>query len=52
MKKQIPTIRSGASEYRTFVVTTGQNGVNVVYVDENVWLSQMMTLLYAEGSRS
>ena len=46
-KKQVPTIRSGAAEYLTFVAATGQSGVNVVYADENVWLSQkMMAALY------
>ena len=46
-KKQVPTIRSGAAEYLTFVAATGQNGVNVIYADENVWLSQkMMAALY------
>jgi len=46
-KKLEPTIRSGAAEYLTFVAATGQNGVNVVYADENVWLSQkMMASLY------
>jgi hypothetical protein len=27
-KKQVPTIRSGAAEYLTFVAATGQSGVN------------------------
>jgi len=46
-EKQEPTIRSGAAESLTFVAATGQNGVNVVYAEENVWLSQkMMAKLY------
>ena len=41
------TIRSSAAEYLTFVSATHENGVEVVYADENVWLSQkMMSLLY------
>ncbi len=52
-KKQMPTIRSGAAEYLTFVAATGQNGVNVVYADENVWLSQkMMAALYDVDTRT
>ena len=52
-KKPIPTIRSGAAEYLTFVAATGQNGVNVIYADENVWLSQkMMAALYDVDTRT
>ena len=40
-------IRSSAAEYLTFVAASGQGGVEAVYADENVWLSQkMMALLY------
>jgi hypothetical protein len=46
MKKQV-TIRSSAAEYLTFVAATGEGGVEAVYADENIWLSQkMMALLY------
>ena len=52
-KKQEPTVRSGAAEYLTFVAATGQSGVNVVYADENVWLSQkMMAALYDVDTRT
>jgi hypothetical protein len=52
-KKTEPTVRSGAAEYLTFVAATGQNGVNVVYADENVWLSQkMMATLYDVDTRT
>ena len=41
------TIRSSAAEYLTFVAANGQSGVEAVYADENVWLSQkMMGALY------
>ena len=41
------TIRSSAAEYLTFVAANGQSGVEAVYADENVWLSQkMMGTLY------
>jgi hypothetical protein len=40
-------VRSSAAEYLTFVAATGTGGVEAVYADENVWLSQrMMAQLY------
>ena len=40
-------VRSSAAEYLTFVAASGQGGVEAVYADENVWLSQkMMGQLY------
>ena len=40
-------IRSSAAEYLTFVAAGGTGGVEAVYADENVWLTQkMMRLLY------
>jgi hypothetical protein len=46
MKKQV-AIRSSAAEYLTFIAATGEGGVEAVYADENIWLSQkMMALLY------
>ena len=40
-------IRSSAAEYLTFVAAAGQGGVEAIYADENVWLTQkMMGLLY------
>ena len=39
--------RSSAAEYLTFVAAAGQGGVEAVYADENVWLTQkMMGQLY------
>jgi len=39
--------RSSAAEYLTFITASGESGVETVYADENVWLSQkMMALLY------
>lgn len=47
-KNQTPTIRSSAAEYLTFVAASGEGGVEVVYADENVWLTQkMMGELYS-----
>jgi hypothetical protein len=40
-------IRSSAAEYLTFVAASGTGGVEALYADENVWLTQkMMATLY------
>jgi hypothetical protein len=41
-KDQVPTIRSSAAEYLTFVAASGEGGVEAVYADEDVWLTQKM----------
>jgi hypothetical protein len=47
-KSGVSLVRSSAAEYLTFVAASGQGGVEAVYADENVWLSQkMMGVLYA-----
>jgi hypothetical protein len=52
-KKNLPTIRSSAAEYLTFVAASGQGGVEAVYADEDVWLSQkMMGELYGINVRT
>jgi hypothetical protein len=46
-KPEVSLVRSSAAEYLTFVASSGQGGVEAVYADENVWLSQkMMRVLY------
>ncbi|MGL4667687.1 MAG: virulence RhuM family protein [Saezia sp.] len=46
-KKLVPSIRSSAAEYLSFVASSGEGGVEAVYADEDVWLSQkMMAVLY------
>jgi hypothetical protein len=46
-KKETPIVRSSAAEYLTFVASTGKGGVEAVYADENIWLTQkMMGVLY------
>jgi len=41
------TIRSSAAEYLTFIAASGEGGVEAVYADEDIWLSQkMMGVLY------
>jgi len=47
MKNQSPLIRSSAAEYLTFIAASGNGGVEAIYADENIWLSQkMLALLY------
>ena len=46
-KPEVSLTRSSAAEYLNFVAASGEGGVEAVYADENVWLSQkMMGLLY------
>ena len=46
-KAEVSLVRSSAAEYLTFVAGSGHGGVEAVYADENVWLSQkMMGVLY------
>lgn len=46
-KNQITFARSSAAEYLTFVAASGKGGVEAVYADENVWITQkMMAQLY------
>ncbi len=46
-KREISLVRSSAAEYLTFVAATGQGGVEAMYADENIWLTQkMMGQLY------
>jgi len=45
--------RSSAAEYLTFIAATGDGGVDVIYADENIWLSQkMMGILYDVNIRT
>lgn len=43
-KKPIITsmVRSSAAEYLTFVAASGRGGIEAIYADENVWLTQKM----------
>lgn len=44
---KLQPIRASAVEYLTFIASTGEGGVNAIYADENIWLSQkMMAALY------
>lgn len=46
-------IRSSAAEYLTFIAASGTGGVEAIYAEENVWLTQkMMGLLYGVDVRT
>ncbi|MFQ3224014.1 MAG: hypothetical protein ACI8Z5_000256 [Lentimonas sp.] len=46
-KNEVSIQRSSTAEYLTFIAASGQGGVEAVYADENVWLTQkMMAVLY------
>ncbi|UOB18818.1 virulence RhuM family protein [Abyssalbus ytuae] len=46
-KDEKSLIRSSTAEYLTFIAATGEGGVDAIYSDENVWLTQkMMGTLY------
>ena len=46
-KEEKSLIRSSTAEYLTFIAATGEGGVDAIYADENVWLTQkMMGTLY------
>jgi hypothetical protein len=52
-KKEVSIIRSSAAEYLTFLASTGEGGVEAIYADENVWLTQkMMATLYDADVRT
>ena len=41
-KAEVSIVRSSAAEYLTFVAASGQGGVEAIYVDESIWLTQKM----------
>lgn len=46
-------IRSSSAEYLTFIAATGEGGVETIYADENIWLTQkMMGTLYNVNVRT
>lgn len=46
-------VRSSTAEYLTFIAATGEGGVEAIYADENIWLSQkMMGTLYNVNVRT
>ena len=52
-KTAVSLVRSSAAEYLTFIAASGEGGVEAVYADEDVWLSQkMMGTLYDVNVRT
>ncbi len=52
-KKNHSLLRSSAAEYLTFIAATGDGGVEAIYADENIWLTQkMMGELYKVGTNT
>lgn len=52
-KTEVSLIRSSAAEYLTFIAASGQGGVEAVYADESIWLTQkMMGVLYDVNVRT
>ena len=46
-KTEVSIVRSSAAEYLTFVAASGQGGVEAIYADESIWLTQkMLGVLY------
>lgn len=47
MEKNNDIVRSSVSEYLTYITTTGESNVDVIYEDETLWLTQKaMSILY------
>ena len=52
-KDEKALMRSSTAEYLTFIAATGEGGVEAIYADENIWLSQkMMGTLYDVNVRT
>lgn len=46
-KDEKSLIRSSSAEYLTYIAATGEGGVDAIYAEENIWLTQkMMGTLY------
>ena len=53
IKAEASLVRSSAAEYLTFVAASGQGGVETIYADESIWLTQkMMGVLYDVNVRT
>lgn len=45
--KEVAKIESSVAQYLTFISSSGESGVETIYADENIWLTQkMMGVLY------
>lgn len=49
----VSLVRSSAAEYLTFIAASGHGGVEAIYADESIWLTQkMMGVLYDVNVRT
>jgi len=39
MKSNKDIVRSSAAEYLSFIAAKGESGIEVIYADENIWLT-------------
>lgn len=52
-KTEASLVRSSAAEYLTFIAASGRGGVEAVYADESIWITQkMMGVLYDVNVRT
>lgn len=52
-KSDVSLVRSSAAEYLTFVAASGQGGVEAIYADDSIWLTQkMLAQLYDVNVRT
>ena len=52
-KAAVSIVRSSAAEYLTFVAASGKGGVEAIYADESIWLTQkMIGVLYDVNVRT
>ncbi len=50
---EVSLVRSSAAEYLTSIAASGEGGVEAVYADESIWLTQkMMGLLFEANVRT
>jgi hypothetical protein len=51
--QEVSIVRSSAAEYLTFIAASGSGGVEALFADESIWLSQkMMAVLYDVNVRT
>ena len=52
-KTEASLVRSSAAEYLTFIAASGRGGIEAVYADESIWITQkMMGVLYDVNVRT
>jgi hypothetical protein len=52
-RAEVSIVRSSAAEYLTFVAASGKGGVEAIYADDSIWITQkMMGVLYDVNVRT